>query len=136
MDLQVGVKILLRNPEGKYFLVERSDKKYPEAAGTWDIVGGRINPGTTLLENLTREVAEETKLQIHGEPRLIAAQDILRIAGRHVVRLTYVGETQGEPVLDHEAKNFGWFTLEELKRHPNLDMYVSELADKGILEGL
>jgi len=52
MELQVGVKALLRNKEGKYLLIRRSSEKYPEVGAKWDIVGGRINPGETLLENL------------------------------------------------------------------------------------
>lgn len=58
MELQVGVKVLLKNPEGKYLLVKRSNKKYPEVGATWDIVGGRIDPGLPLLENL-KEVLDK-----------------------------------------------------------------------------
>ena len=134
IELQVGVKILLQNSAGEYLLVERSDKKYPEAAGAWDIVGGGIHPGTSLLENLKREVREETGLQIMGEAKLVAAQDILRVPGHHVVRLTYVGQTSGKPVLDEESKNFGWFTLAEIKGHEHLDMYLKELVEKGIFD--
>lgn len=60
MELQVGVKILLRNNEGKYLLVRRSSEKYPEVGHyQWDIVGGRIDPGFPLLDNLNREIKEE-----------------------------------------------------------------------------
>jgi ADP-ribose pyrophosphatase YjhB (NUDIX family) len=100
MILQVGVKVVLRNPEGKFLLLRRAEEKYGKTDGNWDIVGGRIDPGTTLLENLTREVLEETQLHMTTTPTLIAAQDILRSKERHVVRLTYIAETEGEPVLD------------------------------------
>lgn len=97
--LQVGVKVVLKNSSGKYLLLRRNAKKYPEVGAIWDIVGGRIAPGQTLLENLKREVQEETRLFLTREPTLIAAQDILRVPGRHIVRLTYIGEAEGEPVL-------------------------------------
>ncbi len=61
--LQVGVKVLLKNPEGKYLLVKRSPKAYPDAICGWELVGGRITPGIPLLENLKREVKEETGIQ-------------------------------------------------------------------------
>ena len=61
MELQVGVKVFLKNLQGKYLLVRRSPKKYPEVGALWDIVGGRINPGSPLLENLKREKKEELK---------------------------------------------------------------------------
>ena len=85
--LQVGVKVLLKNPQGKYLLLRRNPKKYPEVGPKWDIVGGRINPGSGLMENLKREVFEETKLNLTSLPKLAAAQDILKVPGRHVVRL-------------------------------------------------
>src|SRR3989344_6009185 len=90
MELQVGVKIILQNKEGKILLLHRNWEKYPEVKkdNSWDIVGGRINIGTPLLENLKREIFEETKLNLIKERKLIAAQDILR-TDKHVVRLTY-----------------------------------------------
>jgi len=125
--LQVGVKILLQNSSGKYLLLHRSVKKYPDTNGRWDIVGGRINPGTPLLNNLRREVKEETDLDITGEPRLVAAQDILRMPGRHVVRLTYVGQAQGEIKLDEEENDdCRWYTREEIMSLGDLDAYLKD----------
>lgn len=131
MILQVGVKILLKNNQGKYLLMCRSAKKYPEVGSKWDIVGGRIDPGITLLDNLKMEVMEETGLEIVGEPKLISAQDILRIEGKHVVRLTYTGNADGDVVISDEAEKFGWFTLEEIKNLEPMDIYFKELLDSN-----
>ncbi len=131
MELQVGVKALLKNNNGKYLFLQRSPEKYPEAEQTWDIVGGRINPGTPLLDNLKREIKEETGLDLVDTPRLVAAQDILRVPGRHVVRLTYVGTIDGEPVLDGDHTGFVWLTMEEMRAHPALDRYVRALLEHG-----
>jgi len=103
MTLQVGVKIFLKNTEGKYLLLKRNPAKYPTTKGVWDIVGGRINLGSKLIDNLKREVKEETQLGIMTEPILIHAQDIIPNDEIYVVRLTYVGETTGEPKLDIEG---------------------------------
>jgi ADP-ribose pyrophosphatase YjhB (NUDIX family) len=133
--LQVGVKILLKNPEGKYLLMRSNPKKYPEKGARWDIVGGRINPGATLIENLKREVLEESSLELKAEPQLIAAQDILRVPGRHVVRLTYVGTISGEPVIDEESTEWKWFVAKEIKAltFEELDVYFKELVDTGVI---
>jgi ADP-ribose pyrophosphatase YjhB (NUDIX family) len=133
MELQVGVKILLRNKAGKYLLVRRSPKKYPEAALRWDIVGGRIEPGSPLIKNLKREIKEETGLTLKKEPTLVAAQDILRIPGRHVVRLTYKGSITGVPKLNEEHTEYGWFTQQEIKKLKHLDIYVKDLIKGSIL---
>ena len=134
MILQVGVKVLLRNPEEKILILNRSEKKYGKTAGSWDIPGGRINAGTPLLQNLEREVLEETKLLITSLPKLIAAQDIIRGEEKHVVRLTYVAETEGNPELDlEENTDFRWVTFEELQQTLDLDTYVRDLLEDSIL---
>ena len=130
---------MLKNGEGKYLLVRRSLTKYPEVGDhQWDIVGGRIDPGFPLLDNLKREIKEEVGLDLTNEPRLVAAQDILRIPGRHVIRLTYIGEIHGEPKLDlDEHSEYGWFTLEEIKNLQGLDLYFKEVlnSQSAIIEG-
>ncbi len=130
--LQVGVKALVKNAEGKYLVLERSVKKYPEVPNRWDIPGGRINPGAPLLDNLAREIKEETGLILTGTPTLIAAQDILRIPGKHVVRLTYlVTVGPGEPKLDGEEHDrYEWFNLQELQTRAGVDIYVKEVAEQ------
>ena len=127
MELQVGVKVLLKNKEGKYLLVRRSSKMYPEVGATWDLVGGRIDVGTFLKENLAREVKEEIGLTLKKESTIVAAQDILKIPGRHVVRLTYQGEIDGEPTLNEENTEFHWFTSKELALQDNLDIFLKEV---------
>ncbi len=116
-------------------LLKRSAKKYPEVGEKWDIVGGRIDPGTPLLENLKREIKEETGLEFTGEPKLVAAQDILKVAGRHVVRLTYTGKIEGTPVLDEDHDEYKWFSFQELKAlsKNQLDSYFRELLDLGLI---
>jgi 8-oxo-dGTP pyrophosphatase MutT (NUDIX family) len=134
MILQVGVKVLLKNPEGKILILRRSDKYGDIADDKWDIVGGRIDTGTTLLENLKREVQEEAGLAITSVPKLIAAQDILRSEEKHVVRLTYVAHTEGDPKLDgEEHTTYKWVSFEELATEPRLDSYVLELIKNKAL---
>src|SRR3989344_4926162 len=130
--LQVGVKILIKNEDNKYLLVRRSLIKYPGITGRWDIVGGRIKPGDTLINNLKREIAEEAGLELVGTPKLIAAQDILRKAGHHIIRLTYLGAAQGEIKLDTEENDlYQWYSWEELLSLDDVDAYFKELlADK------
>lgn len=125
ITLQVGVKALLKNSQGKYLLLRRNPEKYPEVGAKWDIVGGRISPTHPLMDNLQREIREETGLELTSIPTLIAAQDIIK-PDKHVVRLTYLGEIEGEPVLDDEHVEYGWFTAQEIRGMENLDRYLNE----------
>lgn len=128
MDLQVGVKILLKNKDGKYLVVCRSAKKYPDAGRQWEIPGGRINPGTSLTENLKREVMEETGLEIKYEPKLITAQDIPRPSkNKHIVRLTYSGFADGNVKLSDEHTEYQWLTLEEISKLDPIDEYFKDV---------
>lgn len=130
--LQVGVKAFLKNKEGKYLFLQRSDS-YAKAPGEWDIPGGRINTRTPLLENLKREIQEETGLALTKEPRLIAAQDIFA-GDKHVVRLSYIGVIEGEPRLSEEHKGFEWFPVKVLKTLAPIDRFIKELIDAGLLD--
>lgn len=139
--LQVGVKALIQNQEGKFLLVARADDKYShdvvgkKVAGHWDIVGGRINVGENLRDNLAREIKEETNLDLIGEPKLLAAQDIFRKLGHHVIRLTYLAEANGEVKLD-EAENthYQWLTYDELEKLEDVDIFFKELIDNNLVK--
>jgi 8-oxo-dGTP diphosphatase len=132
MELQVGVKVLLRNPEGKYLLMRRAPDPEQKKQLKWDIPGGRIDIGSELLKNLAREVMEETGLTMTSNPRLLAAQDLMPdLKPIHVVRLTYVGSAEGEVQLSHEHTEFQWLPFSELKELPDLDSYLKKLIDQG-----
>lgn len=135
MELQVGVKIAIIRGD-KVLVLKRASGKYKDIKiDRWDIVGGRINIGVPLLENLKREVLEETKMEIIGIPKLVAAQDILRSADKHVVRLTYIGEASGEPMLDSEHEDYKWMSMEELKGlGGNLDIFLAELLNNKTIK--
>ena len=115
-----------KNSEGKYLFVRRNPKVYPEVGAKWDIVGGRIEAGTPLIENLKREIKEEVGLDYVGEPKLVAAQDILidhkytngtnnTNQSKHVVRLTYIGFLEGHLKVNDDHTEAAWFTVEEIK---------------------
>lgn len=135
MELQVGVKVLLKNREGKYLLIRRAPDPEQIKQLKWDIPGGRINAGAELLENLSREVMEETGLTMTSTPRLIAAQDLMPNGktARHIVRLTYAGTADGEPKLSHEHTVHQWLSFTDLAALTDLDSYLKKLIDDKII---
>ena len=137
MELQVGVKVFLKNSEGKFLLLRRavdSTSARETKQGEWDMPGGRIEPGTTLLENLARELLEETGLSMDSGPLLVAAQDILKKSDRHVVRLTYLGSGSGIPRISHEHTEYQWYTFDEIRSLENLDYYLKVLLDAEVFD--
>lgn len=129
----MGVKVLLKR-EGRYLLLRRNPKKYPNIGAKWDIVGGRIEAGNRLVDELSREVREETSLELDIDSlEMVAAQDILRVPDRHVVRLTYSGTAAGEVVIDEESQEFAWFEPQEIEsmKENKLDIYFGELIEES-----
>lgn len=132
--LQVGVKIFLKNNFKKYLLLKRSPARYPNIKNCWDIPGGRIVPGTTILENIKREVFEETRLPVLDKPKLVDVQDIIHPHEKHIVRLSSSSRTSGEPVLNEEHLEFMWVTLGEMKEVKKLDEFTREILDRHLSE--
>jgi ADP-ribose pyrophosphatase YjhB (NUDIX family) len=129
--LQVGVKAVLRNADGKVLLLKRSSKKYGKTQGSWDIPGGRIDAGSSLTDNLKREILEEVGLDCEGPFRLVAAQDII-LSDKHVVRLTFVCDepVSGGLVLDEsENQDYVWIKKEKLSNLEDLDVFVKEIIE-------
>jgi 8-oxo-dGTP diphosphatase len=131
MELQVGVKIILQNKEGKYLMLFRSSKSNPKVGEYWDTPGGRINVGSSLIENLKREVMEEAGLEVSGEPKLVVAQDIFK-TDKHVVRLTYFGFADGEVKLSEEHSEHKWLSRDEVLNLDPIDKYFKEVFEKYI----
>lgn len=72
---------------------------------------------------------EETGLEITGEPKLIAAQDIIR-PHKHIVRLTYTGQADGEVKISDEHTEYKWVNQEELQKLEPIDPILKEVFEK------
>ncbi|SED43111.1 hypothetical protein SAMN05216483_3825 [Streptomyces sp. 2131.1] len=114
----VGAVIL--DGQGRAFAQKRGPRQrlFP---GCWDIVGGHVEPGETLLTALAREVGEETGWRLR---RLRALLGVTTWTGddggglRH--EADYLVEVDGD--LDHPAlewskiSDYGWFGPGDLDR--------------------
>ncbi len=131
--LQVGVKALLKNSHGEFLILRRNPKTYGQLSGSWDLPGGRIEPGQPLLENLRREILEETSLDIDTtNAKLLTAQSIIiDQEERQVTRLTYLIsdiDDQLEIKLAEEDIEARWASLEQLKSMSDLDKFALEVV--------
>lgn len=69
----VGVKGLIENQEGKILLLLADVTKHRNNTEPyWDIPGGRIKEGDSVLETLQREIDEETGMKA-GNPEFMTA---------------------------------------------------------------
>ncbi|HSX00429.1 MAG TPA: NUDIX domain-containing protein [Patescibacteria group bacterium] len=129
MNLQVGVKALIKNSQDEYLFMRRSTILATDVAEpSWDIPGGRIEPDEYLPEALKREVQEEIGHEIQSTPVLIAAQDIFVPAKElHVVRLTYMlNEDVDDITLSEEHEEYVWVHESQLET-VNAEPYLAEV---------
>lgn len=120
MNLQVGVKLLLKNAKDEYLVLKRTARLSTDVTDekSWDLVGGRIEAGELLHDALSREIKEEIGYTIPIHPVLLAAQDIvLSDKNVHVVRLTYTATVMEdfEVLLDKEHSEYKWVDIETLR---------------------
>jgi ADP-ribose pyrophosphatase YjhB (NUDIX family) len=110
-----------------------------QPAETWDLPGGRVEPGELLLETLAREVFEETGVVVRGVPRFLFVQEGERIfcGQRHHAWRSFffaVDEFGGEPAARSEVLAVQWFAPEELRlalHAPYHDSFLDWLAHGG-----
>ena len=129
MNLQVGVKALIRNSNGEYLFIRRSTTLATDTTEpSWDIPGGRIESDEYLLEVLRREVQEEIGHDVQSAPMLIKAQDIFVTAkDLHVVRLTYMlVEDIEDIILSDEHEEYVWVHESQLET-VNAEPYLAEV---------
>jgi len=100
--------------DGKLLLYRRL--RAPEA-GTWNIVGGKVDHMERAMEAARREAEEESGLTVGAVDFLCVSEQILADERQHWLSLIYVTEDfSGEARVMEPEKlpEFGWFPLDTL----------------------
>lgn len=111
--------------DGRVLVVRRAQAPM---ADTWTLPGGRVELGETLVEAVTREIAEETTLTIRVKGlagyREVILDEAVAGRGRHFVILPFAAEwVSGEVHLNEELGDFRWchiFEIADLPTTPGL----------------
>lgn len=109
----LAVRAIIRDEAGRWLLVRRSSQ-CKHFAGTWELPGGKMDPGETVDAALRREVREETGLSVR--PSGVAGVTEYEMAKAHVVSLYFNTVMEaGEVTLSAEHDAFNWVTPAELR---------------------
>ncbi len=116
----LGIKALIENKEGKILLLKKS-KKITDKFGQkpyWDIPGGRIEKGSSVLETLKREVLEEIGVNdLTVRDLFYAAVSNTRIDSEDCGLILFIYDCsisdRSKVVLDEEHSEYGWFDKRE-----------------------
>jgi len=106
----LGVRAMVIDGAGRIFLVKHS---YVDG---WHLPGGGVETGETLLEALTRELAEEGNIRIAATPQLYNVYFNKRASRRDHVALFVVRDFRqdGNPQPNHEIVAHGFFPPDAL----------------------
>ena len=109
--------------DGKVLLVCRAAAP---AKGLWTLPGGRVEVGETLVEAVTREVAEETALTIDVVGLAGYRESILAEAvgdrGRHFVILPFAARwVAGDVTLNEELSDCRWMPVSAVTGLPTTE---------------
>ena len=105
----VGVAILHADQQVRRVLAARRTAP-PEAAGGWELPGGKCEPGESLADAAVREVAEELGCRVRVTGRLAGTEPIAPGLTLEVVTADLV---EGTPVpTEHAAVR--WLAADEL----------------------
>jgi len=117
---RVGVGVLILDHHSRALLTLR---KLPPEAGSWSIVGGKLEYLETLHDCAIREALEEVGVTVSIETLLCVTDHLLPKESQHWVSPAYLGRVAGglakncEPRKTREVR---WFPLDQLP--PNLTM--------------
>ena len=108
--LTMGVRAVVIDSEERIFLV-----KHTYVAG-WQLPGGGVEVGETVLEALKRELIEEGRIEILGEPQLHGLFFNSFVSRRDHVAIFVVRQFRQDrmPEPNHEIAACGFFDLDKL----------------------
>ncbi|MFO0704808.1 MAG: NUDIX domain-containing protein [Candidatus Andersenbacteria bacterium] len=135
-EIKVAVGAFIANDKGQVLLGLR---KNVAGAGEWQVPGGHLEYGETLIDGARREVKEETGLTV-GEMRLVSVIDESpEVMGRttHYVTVDFSAHyLGGTPVVmePHKCGGWQWFSLDALpeKLSQGMRMAVENYKNKTV----
>ncbi|MFD9424463.1 NUDIX hydrolase [Streptomyces sp. NPDC060054] len=110
------VGALIRDPDDRIFVQRRSAGRrlFPHC---WDVVGGAVEEGESLLDALRREIAEETGWRLRRVLARVSHEEWTANGLRHI-ESDYVVEVDGDlssPELERDKHTeFAWIAAEEV----------------------
>ncbi|KAF2672233.1 nudix hydrolase 1 [Microthyrium microscopicum] len=127
---RVGIGLFCFRKNGTFLAGRR---KGSLGAGTYALPGGHLEFGESFEDCVTRELAEETGLQVTDLAFLTTINTVFEDAKKHYVTTLmggYVIDEAAEPKVMEPEKCYGWewVTWEDLKSSPKLQPVFKPLT--------
>lgn len=132
---RVAVKaFIVRN--NAVLVLKRSDADI-QSPGIWELPGGRIETGESILEGLQRETLEETALEIKVEEPL-SVRRFRRVDGSWIDMTIFICTPKSRTIkLSREHDAYRWLDISKAKKtiaefyYPEIDEYQKIFSGKN-----
>ena len=112
----VSVVAVIRNNEGKYLVLKRSDKEiaYP---GMYTFPGGKVEDNDTVEETLIKEAKEEANLDLKPGKILLKDKSFIRPDDQTVKVFSYLCEVENSDniKISDDFTDYKWVLFKDLK---------------------
>lgn len=125
----VGIGVVVRNSKGEILLGLR---KNAHGDGTWAFPGGRLKKGESFSECASREVLEETDLEISNLRCVGVTNDLFKDEGKHYISVfmeALSAEGVPEVMEPNKCERWEWFSPRSLPSPLFLTIKNLQLAD-------
>ena len=117
----VSVVAVIRNNEGKYLVLKRSEREiaYP---GMYTFPGGKIEDNDTIEETLVKEVKEEANLDLKIGKILLKDKSFIRPDDQTVKVFSYLCEVENynNIKISDDFTDYKWVSFEDLENIPHV----------------
>ena len=117
----VAVVAVVRNSEGKYLVLKRSEREiaYP---GMYTFPGGKVEDNDTVEETLVKEVEEEAGMKLKSGKILLKDKSFIRPDGQTVKVFSYLCEVEdaSKVTISDDFTDYRWITVRDLKTLPHV----------------
>jgi 8-oxo-dGTP diphosphatase len=119
MRQRVAAKVVIIDDKGRVLILRKSqdDVRHANKSGRYNLPGGKIEPGESLIEGLVREVYEEISVTLDeiSAPFFAGEWYPEMKEPLQVVGVFYLCKKwQGDVKLDDEHDHFTWITQSEV----------------------
>lgn len=112
-----GQKAFIINNNREVLILKRQNSEVYN--NLWDVPGGKLEEGNTLLEAITREIREETGLELE---KIIAILSTTKFQGQAadnpiIFRNIYLVRAKGTVTISNEHREYRWVKAESLHEY-------------------